>query len=334
MNYLFSRTDRVGDLLVSSIILKSIKRSNIRNKIYIIGSVYNSELAKNLSYIDDVFVFKKGLINKIKLIIKINLLKIDYMIVADGKDRSILLSFFISAKKKIYALNKKKFLFILKKNKKNLIYDDEKKNSKISIIKKILSKLEINFSKNDTNILEKESFLNGFNVNNLNFLNGVKYSLLHYDEKWVKKLYIKIYKNIELNSNELEYFAGLIIKKRKENLVITSGKFSTKSLDELKLTMTHLSNNVYIKKIHNYFLYYIEQPNFYELIEIIRKSKMNITCHGSVTHISSSFGIKTIDIIDESKILLYRAYTAHLKNYNEVMRLNPKTTTENILSLL
>ena len=81
MNYLFSRTDRVGDLIVSSILLKFIKRNNIKNKIYIICSEYNSSLAKKLSFIDRVFIFKKGLFSKLKLLIKINFLKIDYMFI-------------------------------------------------------------------------------------------------------------------------------------------------------------------------------------------------------------------------------------------------------------
>ena len=52
-------------------------------------------LAKNLSFIDGVFILKKGLFNKIKLLIKINLLKIDKLLILDGKDRSIFFSFFI-----------------------------------------------------------------------------------------------------------------------------------------------------------------------------------------------------------------------------------------------
>ena len=118
MNYLFSRTDRVGDLLVSSIVLKSIKRKNSNNKIYLICSKKNYDLAKNLSFIDEAFILEKGFIGKIKLLIKLNFLKIDCFISLDGKDRSILFSFFILAKKKFYVLNKKKFTFLFKKKKR------------------------------------------------------------------------------------------------------------------------------------------------------------------------------------------------------------------------
>ena len=81
MNYLFFRTDRVGDLLVSSILLKSVKRINPKNKVYVVCSEFNSDFAKNLSFIDGVYIFKKGFFNKLKLFIKINLLKIGKIIV-------------------------------------------------------------------------------------------------------------------------------------------------------------------------------------------------------------------------------------------------------------
>ena len=251
MNYLFSRTDRVGDLIVSSILLKSIKRNNSKNKIYIICSEYNSSLAKKLSFIDRVFIFKKGLFNKLKLLIKINFLKIDYMFILDGKDRSILFSFFVLAKKKLYILNKKKFSFFLSKSKENLIFDDELKDNKINTIQRIQKKIKINFSDDDTNIFKRENFLNVSNKDNLNAFNDVKYNLLHYDEKWIKELYIKSYKNIELDSSEINYFINSIVKKSNMDLVVTSGKYSTESLNNLKSTMVHQGNKIYIKKINN-----------------------------------------------------------------------------------
>jgi len=291
----------------------------------------NYDLAKNLSFIDGVFILKKGFFNKLKLIIKINFLKIESALILDGKDRSILFSMFIAAKNKIYILNKKKFSFFFKNKRKNLIYDDELNDFKINIIKKTLEKLHLNFVNKDLDILENEQF---FTSNKLNLINKNSYNLFHYDEKWIKNAYISSYKNIELDVNNLNFFLNSIIDKSKINLVITSGKKSSKPLDQLKNTMNKLTSNIYIKKNNNNFLYYIEQPNFNELIEIICKSNLCITCHGSPTHIASSYNIKTIDIVDYSKISLYRSYTKHLQNYNEVIRENAKETTKKILSLV
>ena len=334
MNYLFFRTDRVGDLLVSSILLKSVKRTNPNNKVFVICSELNVDFAKNLTFIDGVFILKKGLFNKIKLLIKINLLKIDKLLILDGKDRSIFFSFFILAKEKFYILNKKKMTFFFKSRLENLIFDNENKDTKINIIKKIQHKIGISFFPSDINIFNDEIFFHKIDKRKINILNNIDYNLLHFDEKWIEKLYINSYKKIEPNIENLNFFINSMIDKSKMNLVITSGKNSTKLLEQLKASMTYIGESVYIKKINNYSLYFFEMPNFYELIEIIRKTKLCITCHGAPTHISSSFNVKTIDIIDDSKISLYRAYSSHLKKYNEVIRVNADVTTRKILSLL
>jgi ADP-heptose:LPS heptosyltransferase len=334
MNYLIFRTDRVGDLILSSIILKSIKRSDSSNKIYVVCSKSNYNLAKSLSFIDDAFILKKGFFNKLKLTIKIYSLKIKNILILDGKDRSILFSMLISAKKKIYVMNKKKFSFLFVRKKNNLIYDNELNDFKINIIKKTLDKLHLNFSNKDLNILGDQQFFRNKKNSKLNFLDKNSYNLLHYDEKWIKDSYISSYRNIELDIDKLNSFLNSIINKNKIDLVVTSGKKSSMPLDQLKRTMNLLSDNIYFKKNNKNYLYYIEQPSFNELIEIIYKSNLCITCHGSPTHISSSFGVKTIDILDGSKILIYRAYTKHLQNYNEVMRGNANETTKKILSLL
>ena len=334
MNYLFFRTDRVGDLLVSSILLKSVKRTNQNNKVFVICSELNVDFAKNLTFIDGVFILKKGLFNKIKLLIKINLLKIDKLLILDGKDRSIFFSFFIIAKKKFYILNKKKMTFFFKSRLENLIFDNENKDTKINIIKKIQHKIGISFFPSDINIFNDEIFFHKIDKRKINILNNIDYNLLHFDEKWIEKLYINSYKKIEPNFENLNFFINSMIDKSKMNLVITSGKNSTKLLEQLKASMTYIGESVYIKKINNNTLYFFEMPNLYELIEIIRKTKLCITCHGAPTHISSSFNVKTIDIIDDSKISLYRAYSSHLKKYNEVIRVNADVTTRKILSLL
>ena len=334
MKYLIFRTDRVGDLILSSILLKSIKRSDSNNKIYIVCSKSNYDLAQSLSFIDGAFILKKGFFNKLKLIIKIYLLKIDNVLVLDGKDRSILFSMLISVKKKIYVINKKKFSFLFINKKNNLIYDNELSDFKIDIIKKTLDKLHLNFAKKDLNVLGDEQFFRGKKDSKFNFLNKNSYNLLHYDEKWIKDSYISSYQNIELDIDKLNSFLNSIINKTKVDLVLTSGKKSSKPLDQLKKTMNLLSDNIYFKKNNRNFLYYIEQPNFNELITVIYKSNLCITCHGSPTHISSSFNIKTIDIVDGSQISIYRAYTKHLQNYNEVIRTNVNETTKKISNLL
>ncbi len=39
------------------------------------------------------------------------------------------------------------------------------------------------------------------------------------------------------------------------NLIVTSGKDSTKTLDQLKSSMDHINDAIYVKKINNFLLF-------------------------------------------------------------------------------
>ena len=46
MNYLIFRTDRIGDFLITSSLIKAIKRNDAKSKIYIVASNKNKEFIK------------------------------------------------------------------------------------------------------------------------------------------------------------------------------------------------------------------------------------------------------------------------------------------------
>ena len=46
MNYLIFRTDRIGDFLIISTLIKSIKRNDPKSKIFIVASKKNEEFIK------------------------------------------------------------------------------------------------------------------------------------------------------------------------------------------------------------------------------------------------------------------------------------------------
>ena len=54
-NYLFFRTDRIGDFLVSAILLKAIKRNDKKAYISVVASSKNYFFIKTLDFIDEVF---------------------------------------------------------------------------------------------------------------------------------------------------------------------------------------------------------------------------------------------------------------------------------------
>lgn len=277
--YIVFRTDRIGDFLLSAILIKCIKSNDPNSHITVIASEKNYQYIKTFSIVDETFLLKSNIIDKIKLIFKLRNSLYKAIILHDGKKRSSLISFF---------LKKKLILFSL--NPLNISHIDQ--------IKNFINELDFKFYKNNLNIFE------GKVTNFSNFKK--KYIVFHFDEKWIHKEYIKHYIDIEPSKNELLDFFNKIIKKTDLELVITTGTGENLIINEI--INTDFNNRVKIYK----------ELNFFQLEEIISKSIVLISCHGSVSHIASGNNIKQIDIIDKSYD--YSKWTKHFRNYNYINR--------------
>ena len=107
MNYLIFRTDRIGDFLITLPLIKSIKRNDLNSTIDIVTSTKNETHIKSNSSVDNTFLLKSNsFIDKITLFFKLKKKKYDFIIVADKKNRSILISLFLLSKKKIFNISK------------------------------------------------------------------------------------------------------------------------------------------------------------------------------------------------------------------------------------
>ena len=146
MKILIFRADRVGDFILTSILINSIKKKFNNAEIHIVASLKNYNFIKNSTLINKVHLLpKKDIVQNYKFLRSLSKTKFDYIIIADGKDRSILISLLIKCNVRIINIRKKPFsiLSILKKNK--IIFDNEEKFNKIDILKKkfIFFKLQI-----------------------------------------------------------------------------------------------------------------------------------------------------------------------------------------------
>ena len=168
-NYLIFRTDKIGDFLLTAILIKSIKRNDPSCNITVVSSEKNFEYINSFKIVDEVFFLKKGFFNKIKLFSLLNKHLYKSIIIHDSKNRSKIISFFLKSKKK-YISNIKKF------------------DSYIDEIKNILDYLNFNFDDKDFNTLENRE------VYYLK-LNQKDFILFHFDEKWIFSKYIKNYTN-------------------------------------------------------------------------------------------------------------------------------------------
>jgi len=202
--YLIFRTDRIGDFLVTAILIKSIKSNDQKSHITIIASKKNYEYIKNFPYVDDVIELENNFLNKLKLIFKLSNIKFKAIIVHDNKNRSKILTLFLKSANKIFIQQKK---------------------THIEIIKKILEQLDFSFNENSLDL---------FSHKNIIEKNYEEFIQLHFDEKWVFDDYIKKFVNIEPNKDQLINLIDNIISHTKKNLVITTGQKTPEILLKIK----------------------------------------------------------------------------------------------------
>ena len=258
--FLIFRTDRVGDLLFSLILVKIIKSNHPNSQITLITSEKNYEYAKTFKLIENIIILKNNIFSKIKLILKLRKKKYEAIIIHDGKNRSKFVSYFLNAKKKIICVT-------------NLI------DTQIEIIKKACDQISLRYENNSLNFLDDRDY----SLENIPFKN---YLHLHFDEKWIHKEYIKKYINIEPEKDDLISFINNLLSYN--NLIITTGKNELKLLKEIK------------SKINSKKVRIFANQELLEIESIVFKADLLISCHGWITHIASARNIKQIDIIDSS----------------------------------
>ena len=333
--YLFFRTDRIGDFIVTLILVNSIKRHDQNSKIIFIGSKKNYHFIKKIKLIDEVYLYpQSSLIGKIKLIKYLNDENLDYIFVTDGKKKSIVLSLFIKSQKKIFNVTKSIFKKIFKLSSIKVFYDDEETINKIDIIKKNLEYIKFRYKETDLDIFDIQNVINNIKINKDFVRNLNDFSLFHFDEKWIFNNYIRTYKNIEPTISQLENFISNIIKKTKMNLIISTGVSENSLINLLKGSMVRKFENLYIKNYDEYSLVLADKMDFFDIQYLILNSNILITSHGAPTHVASSFNIKILDIIDVSEKSLFEKYTFHLRNYNYLLREDFKNLSKEIIDFL
>ena len=334
MKILIFRADRVGDFILTSILINSIKKKFNNAEIHIVASLKNYNFIKNSTLVNKVHLLpKEDIVQNYKFLRLLSKTKFDYIIIADGKDRSILISLLIKCNVRIINIRKKPFsiLNILKKNK--IIFDNEKKFNKIDILKKNLYFLNCKFETSDLNIFENRSNLSYLSKKFINLVQK-NFILFHFDEKWILDKYIKSYTSIEPSIEELEKFLNNLNLNSNKDIVITNGLIDNYLFNKLKLNFNKIDDNLYLKQIGNNKIILFDKADLDVLIDIISLSSLVITCHGAPTHIASSFDIKIIDIIERNKQDFYKIYTSHLRNYNKIFRQNFNELTKKISELL
>jgi len=295
-SYLIFRTDRIGDFLLTIILINSIKRNDPNSFITVIASRKNYHFIKSFKIINEVLILENTLLGKIKLIYKLRSVYYENIIIHDSKNRSSIISLFLKYRLKIKP-----------NNNLNISYIDS--------IKEIISKLNFNFIESDLNTLNNRDY--NFSENS-----NTDFILFHFDEKWIHNDYISEYTNIEPSNDDLILFINLLLTTSDKKLVITTGTKCPKILNDL--IENDFSSRVKIFK----------ELNFLDLENMVSKCSLLISCHGSISHIAAAHNIKQIDLIEKKRLDFYLKWTKHFRNYFPIYRIKFSELSNKIIDII
>ena len=324
-NYLLFRTDRIGDFLLSAILIKSIKRNDKNSFITVVASKKNYSYINSLKLVDNVILYPDNFFKRLIFFISLLNKKYKLKIALDGKKRSIYGCLFGKADFKFLLTTKLFYKKILKKLFYRIIHQSDFDN-KILEIEYILKEIGYSLNLSDYNIFENEEFYKSKHTYN----EGI---LLHMDEKWIHNDYIKKYTSIEPSYDEFYKFICQIINKSNRNLHITTGFIKNNILEKLKLSMS-VNSKYYSLDYKNNKIFLHHDTSFFDLKEIIHNSKIIICCHGAPTHVASAMDKEIIDIFEKREDFFYKRWNSHIRKYNVLYRDKFSELSQNILKLL
>ena len=304
-NFIFFRTDRLGDFIIITNIIKTLKDKYPKSKITVVASQFNYHFIKKFKIVDRVILFNKGYSFKKKIYIfkKIKDRNYDVSFSVDGKSFSNLCTFFLNSKLKLGLIYKTSVLGITfyKPNllfkvifnyfetftsKKNLLQIEHLPTKLINLANKLSFKIKNKDKYHFAPTIKETDFKKKFGKYIKN-----KFILIHLDEKWndIKDIETELFKNIVK-------FQKLI----KMNLILTAKN----------------NKDIYFKK----FRYFLNKKNFKKITllnnlnlnameRFINHSVFSISCHsGFLVQIAGCNRTKIIDIINKKDYLWYSCW--------------------------
>ena len=326
--YLIFRTDRIGDFIFSRMFTESIKKDNPNHKIDFVCSSYNSNYVKYFKDINKIYILDKYNIRlMIKNLFEINKEKYDYLIILDGKRRSVFFSILLKAKNKIAVLKDFRPRLTLA-----MFFDRYFINSEIKSQFENFSSV-INYL--DLDIPERIDYFNKYKLKEIKYKNlPKKFTLLHLDEKWFEGHYYSDFKYMNLNEKNFDFLISTIKKKFKKNIVITSGKMNVSQFNDIiEKFFINKDKNIFISRKYKEKLIYIDKTNFRDLESIVNKSSEIICCEGAISHVSNVFKRLTIALVNYQGANTGIFWTKHMSNIKLIFRENIRKICSDIKKL-
>ena len=329
MKYLIIRNDGIGDLIVSTPVIKTIRNKDKKSKIYLISSNRNQEYAKillNDGFIDYLYIFSG---NKFKgyfsLIRELSGIHFDHVLILKASISNLLFARFLKSgsifsivsinqyKNKINRYTPPLFLnkFLLNGNE----YIDCRNNYEFST--------DIHMSSHFTNLIINLYGGIDFAFNRDYYssphlkLEGKKYHnylrdhhkidierviMFHFDEKWDRyddkpKKLINFIDKLQLKTNTTILISNGMSQNKFENYLFKNFEFQKKQE----------SKNIF-QSNKNKKVFFFDKLKINQLFYIAKLSDLIITPHGALTHIASIYRVNIIDLISLEKKFFFNKW--------------------------
>lgn len=344
---LIFRNDRLGDLIVTTPLLKTLKSNQINADITLVASKSNLNLALNYKHlIDECIVLenKSNMITKLKIYRFIISKKYDHIIVLRQNTLNLFFSILFSKSvfavlsiddnKNINLFNSSIYYYLTLLIKKREIIDWRSKINDVTHVSKhylnLISDILITNKEIETNeaytalttpFAEQKNKLRLEKIiTNSNFIH------FHLDQKWfrtnsTKKQIFDLIKKLSLKINNKQY-----------KLILTD--------DNNDNAIKDMFINNYFNKSINKNIYTCDKGNIFlintsleDLTSAISLSEINVTFHsGYIVHTSNSLNKKLIDFHEKTDNIVYRKWMSWQKNSKQYLYIDLNDVIKKILN--
>ena len=319
MKICISRIDKMGDMILTLPVIKSIKIQNPEIKIHVLASNQNAKVLKNIEYIDKVLLIESSINSFIWILNQLQKTKYDFFINFSPTIKSYLLCFFSKSQKKaaLIFLSRYKKSFFSKFFLRSLTkifchfqyvvnrFDRLNNNHEIHQTKmmfNLINECEIKYD-NDVLIdivlpLEKITY------------SEKKLIVVHLSEKWINSYYSE------------DDFLNLISLLAKENfsIVLTTDNSTKNKFKKIyeKYNIISEKNFKELKTTYNRIVI-LDNLDYDSWIKIIYSSNAVITPECGCTHIAAACKVPVNIIYDPKNYpdAIHKEYSPWKSKYNK-----------------
>ena len=324
------RNDRIGDLIMTTPVLKTIRKNWPKSKITLLCSKINSKVLKNSDLIDDIIILdnEQSIINKFKTLKLIRRKSFDLYINFAPTNLNYIFCFFSRASKKATIIflsrYKKSFskifqrffskiycqhVFVVNRryrfsNKMNM----HQTTMMLKLIKKIFNKSLLSHEMEIPVVSKLE--------NKIKKIFPKKIITIHLSKRWINEYY---------NINDLKKLIFSLKNKKKYIYFLTTEKLKDNKFKDITRNFIYLNNKDFFnrklinKKIKKSNIFILDNYKYNNWISVIKQSFQVITPECGCIHVAAAFKVPVFVIYNISNYpeYMYKEYkpwkSRHLK---------------------